>query len=55
MLHFLRVAASFWALTSPFTLYFSLFSANSPYGDRFEGDCLRHQAVRESRRVPEDT
>src|SRR5262249_8538798 len=52
MLHFLRVAASFWGLASPFTLYFSLFSANLTVGDRFDYDCLRHQAVQGLRRFP---
>src|SRR5262245_11420103 len=52
MLHFLRVAASFWGLTSPFTLYFSLFSANLTSETRFDCDCLRHQAVRVLRRFP---
>jgi len=41
-------------LKTPFTLYFSLFLAISSRGDRFEVDCLRHQAVRELRRVPEN-
>jgi hypothetical protein len=53
MLHFLTVAASFWGLTSPFTLYFSLFSLNLTVGDRFDCDCIHHQAVRRLRRVPE--
>jgi len=43
MLHFLRVVASFGAPKTPFTLYFSLFLANSPAGDRFDCDCVRHQ------------
>jgi len=38
---------------TPFTLYFSLFSANSNWGDRFDHDCFRHQAVRGLRRVPD--
>jgi hypothetical protein len=52
MLHFLRVAASFWTPKSSFTLYFSLFSANLKSGDRFDVDWLRHQAVRSLRRFP---
>jgi hypothetical protein len=38
---------------TPFTLYFSLFSARFHCGDRFDLDCLRHQAVRGLRRFPD--
>ncbi len=54
MLHFLKGGGIIWASKTPFTLYFSLFWVNFPRGDRFEGDCLRHHAVRQLRRFPED-